>query len=314
MSDVRAVRVTGAGAVADPVVICSVAGGQWAPSVAAVDSRWLVTWADGRNLDATFDVYARFIDSSGHPDGAEVWVGRGDHPAIAEGGAGALIAWEDTLARHVSTRVVEPSGAFADPVSAPRTADTLTQYTPAVAWSGTSWIVAWEDYRGGAPRSSGILAGRLDETGAAIDTDPIFVSAAAGDRRAPAVAWGRDAWLVAWQDERDFGADVYAARVRGDGTIPAEDQDGFPVATGPDFEGVPSVAFIGEERWLVAYEGFDAAPGVNSKRVFVRTVTPPRPLPAEGGGCGCTSSAAGAPLLGLALILLARRRPGVATA
>jgi MYXO-CTERM domain-containing protein len=80
--------------------------------------------------------------------------------------------------------------------------------TPAVAWNGSSFWVAWS--RSGAE----ILAARIDAGGRPLDVAPLLLSATPGH---PALGWDGARTLAAWSTVVDGRVVVRAARLDGDG-------------------------------------------------------------------------------------------------
>ncbi|MCX7804394.1 MAG: hypothetical protein N3A38_04295 [Planctomycetota bacterium] len=153
-------------------------------------------------------------------------------------------------------------------------------HTPAVACGGGKYLVVWES---GRAEHADIYACRLDETGRLLDSSPILVCGAKECQDRPRAAWGKDCWLVVWEDvrnDRDF--DVYAARVTPEGKV--LDPDGILVAGGGNNQCSPDVAFNGES-FLVAWRSWE-----NNKYMAAGARVSPggkvldaRPLPLSAG-------------------------------
>ncbi len=123
------------------------------------------------------------------------------------------------------------------------------QEDPAVAFDGTNYLVAWEDYRNG---SYDIYAARVTPAGAVLDPRGFAVSTAADEHRNPAVAFDGANFLVAWEDWRGGqNPNIYGARVTPGGVV--LDTAGIAITTATAYQESPSVAFDGT-NWLVAWQ------------------------------------------------------------
>lgn len=119
----------------------------------ALGGRWLVVWeSQARHDTSSSSIRAAFVGADGVPetpflvDGS----GTGDDPDVALSGDGgeALVVWHGTpgdgtavFARRVAADGTLPGGRI-DVADAAH-----DQVTPAVAWDGTGYQVAWVDYR-----------------------------------------------------------------------------------------------------------------------------------------------------------------------
>ena len=93
------------------------------------------------------------------------------------------------------------------------------QTVPAIAssgFTGNNFLVVWADSRNGEDLD--IYGARLSLTGALIDASSFAISSAPEDQRNPAVAFDGSRYYVVWEDNRDFGNDIYGARVETNGT------------------------------------------------------------------------------------------------
>ncbi len=122
---------------------------------------FLVVWQDSRNGNT--DIYGArvsgagaVLDASGLP--IATGVGARSSPSVAHDGTNFLVVWQDSRngnadiygARVSATGGVLDSGGIAISTAANR------QSSPSVAYSGTNFLVVWEDARGGnAPTSTG---------------------------------------------------------------------------------------------------------------------------------------------------------------
>jgi hypothetical protein len=142
-------------------------------------------------------------------DAVLAWVAAGnEHPS---GGIGIGLLHPDTLR----------AGTTDDFHAATAAAVGLTN--PAIAFSGTSYLVVWQDRRrvdldgDTVTHTDADVWARLvrsvsdDSTEFGSDETPLAPAPYESSR--PTVAWTGDAFLVAWQDYRDGNFEIYAARI-----------------------------------------------------------------------------------------------------
>jgi hypothetical protein len=208
----------------------------WAPAVAWNGTEYLVVWSDSReSLSRGSDVYGRFVSAAGSPQGSDLRIsGPGavlwDQNPDVEWGDGAaqyLVVWQDNrnyLDRNqdIYGRVVLADGSR--PKADFRISGTKATHDdehPAVAWSGSEYLVVWEDFRKSDSRGADIYGRAVlpDGTRPAPDFRVSSTPASENDW-VPAVAWNGTAgeYLVVWQDFRKSdsrGADIYGRRLEG---------------------------------------------------------------------------------------------------
>ncbi|WP_044185974.1 hypothetical protein [Hyalangium minutum] len=111
----------------------------------------------------------------------------------------------------------------------------------AVAWSSSKevFLVVWSDSRGGEGEED-IFGNRVTEDGEILDGDGFPISEADGAQRAPDVAWSGKRFHVVWSDTRKGDADIFGARVRGDGKV--DDKNGIPISKASGDQITPRVA------------------------------------------------------------------------
>ncbi len=139
---------------------------------------------------------------------------------------------------------------------APQSPDARAQSGARVAFDGEkTYLVVWQQGRDFyETETSDIYAARISADGKALDAKPIKVCAAKESQLSPRVAFTAGFFLVVWSDLRsgkDF--DVYAARIKPDGTV--MDEDGFLVAGGAHNQYGPTLA-PGGGKFLVAWQDF----------------------------------------------------------
>src|SRR5215203_3118143 len=89
------------------------------------------------------------------------------------------------------------------------------QVTPALAFDGTKYLVAWHDRRSG----NDIYGARVSLAGAVLDPGGIPISTAPNPKGRPALAFDGTNYLVAWEDGRLGPVHIYAARVSSAGAV-----------------------------------------------------------------------------------------------
>jgi len=207
----------------DGVLLCGATGNQLHPRLTSDGSgSTIVTWEDRRG--GPEDIYARKINSAG---GVQ-WAGDGvvvcnataeqyDPQIVADGAAGAIIAWYDWrggppdiyMQRLNSGGAPLWTGNGLAICTAP-----FTQDAPSLVQdAGGGATVVWQDSRNGA--NSDIYAQHVNNLGAAYyPANGIAVCTAGGNQLSPKIT--RDAasaGIVTWFDLRSGNADVYAQRV-----------------------------------------------------------------------------------------------------
>jgi hypothetical protein len=260
-ADVYAARVTPSGSVLDPLGIpVSIAPGhQLFPDVAFDGVNALVTWQDRRN-GSGYDIYAARVSPAGavlDPQGLEISRAGASQrvPAIAFDGSNYLIVWQDNRNSESSdiyaTRV-DPSGTVLDPNGIQVSVAPDTQAAPSVAFSGSDYLVVWQDRRD--PDSGNVYCCRVTPQAGVLDPDGIPVSTEPGLQAAPRLAWTSGdtipnrsdsghvpCWFCVWQDGR--GLDLtrsFGTGITPDGQVmsPA----GLPVLVKTNEQVKPAIA------------------------------------------------------------------------
>ncbi len=157
---------------------------------------------------------------------------------------------EEVLAWSAYPAVLDPTISAETAVEGPL----LDGYTgaksrePAIAWSGSRYLVAWRDDRMGT--ASDIYVARVESDGVVVDPRGILVSNTTSILSEPAVTWTGSAWLVAWTRG---GGDIVAALVYPGGGVT---QLGDVAATGAT-ESHPALASGGGGAFLAWQAGGD---------------------------------------------------------
>jgi len=257
-SDIYGARVTAEGAVLDSsgIAVSTAANDQAAPAVAFDGTDFLVVWQDGRG--SSYDIYGARVTAEGavlDSSGIAVSTTANDQaaPAVAFDGTGFLVVWQD--GRGGSSDIygarVTQAGTVLDPSGMAVSTAAYDQYSPRVAFGDSSFLVVWQDGRGG--EFDDIYAARVSDTGTVLDSTGIAVSTAVDDQEYPAVAFDGTNFDVVWQDWRGASADVYGTRVTKAGAV--LDPSGIAVSRAADDQDSPSVAFAGSSV-LVVWQDF----------------------------------------------------------
>lgn len=241
-------RVTHAGQVLDPngIPIAPNAGvaAYKEPAVAWDGARWYVAWNDTQ-LSLIEDVRAARVTPAGvvlDPGGLLVAGGPAaeTQPALApRSGGGVQAVWTDRRAggafpNDLYTAEIAPSGTVGP--AAPVALGAPAQKRPALAPSGSGYLVVFESWTSGETR---ILGQRLDPSGRPLDAEPFAIAGGASTNlRNPAVAWNGALHLVVWENVAE--SQLYGRRVGPDG-VPL---DPAPLAIMPG--NTPDVAALGD--------------------------------------------------------------------
>ena len=260
--DIYGARVTSAGLVSDPggIAICTEAGYQFTPTVAASGSGYLVAWRDDRNGDA--HIYGTRVTSAGvvsDPSGIAICTAANgqSNPALAASGSGYLVVWEDYRNGFFSDIYgarVSTTGLVSDPNGIAICTATDYQQSPAVAASGSAFLVVWMDKRNGGMVNYHIYGARVTSAGAVSDPSGIAICTADDYQGSPKVAASGSGYLVVWEDERNSGAtgrDIYGARVTSAGKV--SDANGIAICTAAGNQTSPAMAASGS-GYLVVWQ------------------------------------------------------------
>jgi hypothetical protein len=268
----KGARVTGAGVVVDNggVVLAPAPATGGVPSLVYSSTNALLTWDDG--VGVTDVVRARRVTPSltavdAAPFVVSTAANAQARPALAWGGADALVVWSDFRGGSdfdVYGARVSRTGSVLDASGIAIATGTGAQDAPDVAWDGTRFLVAWEDGSGADPN---IRAARVSAAGAVEDATGFTVSSAAGAQRAPAVAATGAGFLVAWTDFRagPSSSDVYAARVTTAGAV--QDATGLAVSTAAGNQFGVDVGYDGTDALVVWTDSRNADLDVYAARV-----------------------------------------------
>jgi hypothetical protein len=132
------------------------------------------------------------------------------------------------------------------------------QASPALAFDGTNYLVAWEELQSAS--SLGLDVARVSPAGAVLDASPLRLLDASTlptgslPSAFPAVAFDGTNYLVAYQDIRAGGASISASRVSSSGKLldGSSTQPGIVVTSDSTLAAQRvSTAFLGGQYWLI---------------------------------------------------------------
>jgi hypothetical protein len=188
---------------------------QIGPAIASDGADYFIVWLDYRR-DITSDIFGSRLTQTGvvlDSTGIAIrvapgWQGSTD---VAFGGASYLVVWghqQGPNPNRIHGARVSLSGAVLDTAGFAITTAPGEQMSPAVAFSGTCYLVAWYDTIG-----QGDICARRVSTDGRIDSLVVNISRAPGRQSEATIAPTFDGWLVAWRDQRQTGTNyAYAAR------------------------------------------------------------------------------------------------------
>jgi len=225
--DIYGARVTPSGVVLDTsgIPISTAEFDQYLPAIVFDGARYFTVWSDYR--DENTDIYGARVTPSGtvlDPDGILLDYGYTSATQYASkaafDGANFLVVWEDY--RNDEGDIygvrVTPNGVVLDPAGIPIATTPGEQYSPAVAFDGTNYLVVWGDYRNW---QDDIYGARVTPSGVVLDPDGIQITSSEMDEVSPAIAYDGRNYLVVWNfvDWENEKFDIYGARVTPEGNV-----------------------------------------------------------------------------------------------
>lgn len=228
-----------------------------------------IAWQDTRLGPS--DVYAQRLTASGGiatgwpADGLALCTAAGDQKSIViagDGAGGVFVAWEDYRAGGADGNIyalrITSTGTLASGWPAAGLALCTAaggQGYPTLSVSGSDAIVAWQDDRSGL--HSDIYAQRVSAGGAIQwETGGVALCNLAANQMFPSiVSDGAGGAIVAWQDRRNGGSDVYAQRVSDSGAI-AWTANGEAVCTFVDDQLAPRMCGDGAGGAVVIWDDY----------------------------------------------------------
>ncbi|MGH8558603.1 MAG: hypothetical protein ACRESZ_14320 [Methylococcales bacterium] len=172
-------------------------------------------------------------------------------PSIAFDGTNYLVVFQRE-GQIIGVRV-SPSGTVLDEPDgfaiSSGTPFVVTNFSPAIAFDGTNYLVVWNKFIDG---THDIFGARVTPAGQVLNEFPIF--RALGGQVDPSVAFDGVSYLVIWSDTRSGSpvgpdADILGTRVTPAGVI--LDPEGNPISTAPGAQASPHVIFDGANYFAV---------------------------------------------------------------
>ena len=205
----------------------------------------IFAWADFRNGSSNIDIFVQRVDALGVPlwtvDGVAVCTAVGNQMVptiVADGAGGAIVAWHDfrpgPFDAEIYSQRVSAQGTplwFANGV--PLSIAVSNQTNPKAVSDGAGGaIVVWEDARTGP---ADVYAQRVNAAGTTQWTfNGVALATAASTQLYPVAASdAAGGVIVAWEDQRTGGNDLYARRVNAAG-VPQWIANGVAICTAPN--------------------------------------------------------------------------------
>ncbi len=322
--DVYAQRVAADGRIApgwpvDGVLLSGQAGGYPPQGIPDGTGGAIVVWEDTRATQTNLhDLYAQRVTGAGSlapgwpADGLPVCTASQDQLGprlVPDGSGGAIIVWQD--------RRDDPGGPFPSPdiyalrvtaqgeVAPGWPVDGLAicttpdeQWEPTICPGGAGGaIISWYDARNLATTGGDIFAQRITPAGEVAPgwaPDGVAVCTAPGHQTVShTIADTEGGAILIWLDRRvDPDRDIYAQRIRGDGTrAPGWPSEGVALSTAPGYQFFLSVAPDGFGGALVAWEDYTqpSASDIYAQRVTAEGEIPPGWPPNGVPVCSATS-------------------------
>jgi hypothetical protein len=228
-------------------------GDQKRVDVAAAGDTLLVVWQDGSS--GYLDIRAARVDAGGTVLGTGAFdvctaAATRDRswPAVASDGTGFLVVWQEAAEVWAVCVAADESVARTDDFQVSY-GDGSENY-PDVGWTGSEYLVAWQDSRDLATTGWDIFAAHVTTGGVVQNPDASAIKVTdAGVQDAAAVAGSGGSALVVFR--HGAGNDIRGALVAPDGTPGTAFSVAAPTSTQKD----PTVAF-GRGVYLVAWEDY----------------------------------------------------------
>jgi hypothetical protein len=272
-ADIYGVRVSTAGTVLDTsaIAISTAPYDQVSPNVATDGTNYLVTWEDYRNTATTgVNIYGARVTGAGtvlDASGIAISTASPEQlaPAVAGGRSGYLVVWEDgrnlaTSGPDIYGSRVSSAGSVLDTGGIPICTNDAAQYSAAVAFNNTNYLVVWSDERNLGTSGVDVYGARVNTSGTVLDSSNIPIIQAGGNDIFPAVASTAGSFLVVWEDGRNSattGEENYGTLVTGAGVM--SDPGGLAIDVTPGYEATPAVAASGTNYLVVWQDGRNEA-------------------------------------------------------
>ncbi len=177
------------------------------------------------------------------------------YPAVAWNGTSFLTVWADNRGGPSSLRgaFVSPAGAIADVNGFSVGSQPAFGIAPKVASNGTDFFVGWANGK--------VYGTRVSAGGATLDPTAIAIAPTATNAASLSVAYDGYNYLLAWEDHRAAGNDIFGTWVSNAGSV--LQPGGVDLAPDTADERSPLAAFDGSARGLLVYERLVSGAGSN---------------------------------------------------
>jgi hypothetical protein len=174
------------------------------PAIASDGTDYLVSWTRRHE-----QVLAANIPGTGPISAGVTVVGDLDFetalaavgPSVASDGTNYLVTWR--YAGDIHGARVSASGVLMDALAIQLSTGELSEKYPAVTWTGSDYLVAWNDGELNSPNdgTADILAARVSSAGAVVDDAAIAISTSSWDETDVTLAGAGDRALILWKLE-----------------------------------------------------------------------------------------------------------------
>jgi hypothetical protein len=233
------------------------------PVITSDGKNYMVVWQSNRKSPDDYDVYATRVSPEGKvidPHGFAISTAPSNQIFIdvAWGNGEYLAVWQD-LRSHQRWEIYgarfRPNGTVLDPEGIPIAVGKRNARHPQVAWDGKNFLVVWMEENQGSGWD--IAGARISPPGKLLDEEQILIAQAPGDQASPAVAWGKDRYLVVWMES----GEISGARVDSSGKV--LDPNGFVLSRSSRGAGYPTVAWS-KKHFVVIWGDQPASPAARS--------------------------------------------------
>jgi len=230
----------------------------------------IFAWEDMRNGNGNQDIYAQRIDKNGNP----MWTNNGEPACRAagnqydpflttDGAGGAIFVWWDvgTPDWNIGAQRLNSQGKPVWGAEGVMVCDVKgVQGNPFVLNDGANGaIVVWIDYRDDEMMfvEGDIYAQRLDAKGTQLWAEGgVAICKLPSNQQQPAgISDGAGGVVVAWRDERDIYADIYAQRINMDGKALWQ-ADGLPICVAEGRQSEPNLISDGASGAVIFWKDF----------------------------------------------------------
>ncbi|MBI3193956.1 MAG: hypothetical protein HYZ34_05720, partial [Ignavibacteriae bacterium] len=240
----------------------------------------IIAWYDFRGGIEQYDIYAQRVNASG----AVQWTTNGVAVSsalnnqdslclVSDGAGGAIIAWQDkrTGTTDIYAQRVNASGVVqwtADGVAI-STATSYQQFPQMVSDGGGGAIITWYDYRNGT--TADIYVQRINGSGIVQwATNGVPISLATNEQQLPnLISDGAGGAIIAWQDKRSGGDDIYAQRINASGVVQWLG-DGVVISTASSSQRYPTIASDGAGGAMITW--LDYRNGSSNQDIYAQRI------------------------------------------